>query len=107
MAQRNIAVFHPGYDKILYYTHREEAHSLVHQGSADWHAGGHIRLVETGIPHPCRTRISSGGPFAAMGLSQVYTTRGNNGRVDGNKTIYREDRCVFHTATLECMSAAT
>ena len=105
MAQKNIAALHPLYDRIVYFTHREEARSLVQQGSAVWDAGGHIRLVETGIPHPCRTRISSGGPFAAMGLSQVYTTRGTGGRVDGNKTLYIEDRCVFHTATLDCMRA--
>ena len=108
MAQRNIAVFHPGYDKIVYWTHRADARSLVHQGSADWHAGGGIRLTETGIPHPCRTHISSGGTRAAIGMSQDYTLRSpHGGHVTGFKTIHIEDRCVFHAATLDCMVSAT
>lgn len=42
---------------------------------------------------------------ASLGNSQVYTTCNEMRRVDGFKTIYAEDRHIFHAATLDCLSA--
>lgn len=100
MAQIN--VFHPQYDRIVRRMHHERVSLMVREGLASPCPHG-VRLTMEPISHPCRTHVSAGGVRAALGMSQVYTTRGDCGRVDGFKTIYAEDRAIFHAATLDCM----
>jgi len=51
-----------------------------------------------------RTHTSRGGLLAAIGRSQQYTTANGRGQVDGFKTIYPEDRDVFRSAILDCVT---
>lgn len=105
----HIPVFHPQYDKIVRHVHHEHVSVLIREGLARPLESGlrGVRLTVAGIAHPCRTRISAGGPLAALGMSQVYTTRDGRGTVDGFKRIFPEDRHIFHAATLDCMAAAS
>jgi hypothetical protein len=98
-----VAVFHPHYDKILWRESHTVVAAMVRQGQADPYSVG-VRLRTLGILHPCRTRVARGGPLAAMGMSQEYTTKSENGgRVNGHKRIFIEDKAVFFTATLDCI----
>lgn len=94
-----IAVFHPHYDRILWRESHAVVASMVRLGQADPYSVG-VRLRTIGILHPCRTRVARGGPLAAMGMSQEYTTRNEKGCVDGFKHIFIEDLPFFHAATL-------
>jgi hypothetical protein len=62
---------------------------------------GHLRVAvpDRAHEHPCRTRISSGGVLAALGMSQIYTAKDERGKVAGFKRIYPEDRGFFNLAT--------
>jgi hypothetical protein len=51
-----------------------------------------------------RTHTSRGGLLAAVGRSQQYTTANGRGQVDGFKTIYPEDRDIFRSAILDCVT---
>ena len=88
-------------DRILWYATPREAASLVRRSQAVRLGPRAVRLTEhTGDDTPCRTRISWGGPRAAMGMSQDYTTRNAKGCVDGFKRIFPEDRSMFNAAWL-------
>lgn len=74
-----------------------EAERMINRNQAK-RDGTTLRLTEVGQLHLCRTHISSGGPLAAMGMSQVYTAN-DHGKVSGYKTIYPEDLHYFTATT--------
>ena len=95
-----LPVLHPSIDRILWFVTAKDATSLVRRGQA-LRLPRAVRLTEhTGDDTPCRTRVARGGPLAAMGMSQDYTTRNEKGCVDGFKRLYIEDWPIFHAATL-------
>lgn len=97
---RQLPVLHPSIDRILWKVTEREAASLVRRGQA-MRLDRALRLTEhTGDDTPCRTRVARGGPLAAMGMSQDYTTRNAKGCVDGFKRIFPEDRAMFNAAWL-------
>lgn len=97
---RQLPVLAPSIDRILWKVTEREAASLVRRGQAI-RLDRALRLTErTGDDTQCRTRISWGGPRAAMGMSQDYTTRNAKGCVDGFKRLFPEDLHIFHAATL-------
>jgi hypothetical protein len=95
-----LPVLHPSIDRILWFATDKDVVSLVRRGQAV-RLGHAVRLTEhTGDDTPCRTRVARGGPLAAMGMSQDYTTRNAKGCVDGFKRIFPEDRALFNAAWL-------
>ena len=70
-----------------------EAARMIRRGQAV-EDGNTLRLIETGIPHPCRTHTARG-----LFGEQCYTTANHLGQVDGFKRIYPEDAAIFHSAT--------
>jgi hypothetical protein len=94
-----LPVLAPSIDRIVWYATKEQAASMVRRGQA-LRQHRSIRLTVTDDAHPCRTFVARGGPLAAMGRSQDYTTRNERGRVDGFKRIFPEDWKYFHAATL-------
>jgi hypothetical protein len=97
---RQLPVLAPSIDRILWKVTEREAASLVRRGQAV-RLDRALRLTEqTGDDTECRTRISWGGPRAAMGLSQDYTTRNQKGCVDGFKRLFIEDQPIFNAAWL-------
>ena len=98
---RHLHVLSPSVDRIVWHVTPGQARSLVRRGQAIRIGDRALRLTEhTGDDTQCRTRISWGGPRAAMGLSQDYTTRNAKGCVDGFKRLFIEDQPIFNAAWL-------
>jgi hypothetical protein len=96
-----IGVLPFGSDRIDTYVTSVEARRLLTRNHAQYVSAKLIRLtaVAPRVPgefHASRTRISSGGVLAAIGMSQIYT-RGeiHPGKVDGYKFIDPVDRAYF------------
>jgi hypothetical protein len=107
-----IPVLAPSIDRILWFASKEEASRLLRRGQAtqeSTHRALRLR-AEVDADVPMRTRTGRVRPdaadddparmLAAIGQSQVYTTRNERRRVDGFKSIYPEDLHIFHAATL-------
>jgi hypothetical protein len=85
--------------------HLAKADRMVTLGQAQWTNNGRaIRLTGEGEPGHGRTHTSRGGLLGMIGRGQHYTQENRAGRVTGFKTIWPEDRGIFHLATLECMA---
>jgi hypothetical protein len=84
---------------FLYRATKEEIKRYVRLGQAVQTSDARVyQLLQTGKAHLCRTRISSGGVRAAMGMSQDYVAR-DKGQ-SRFKTIYPEDQPAFTTRAL-------
>ena len=81
---------------------RRDRDRMLRRGLIEPDQTGNYRVIAPNrdTEHPCRTRISSGGPLAAMGMSQIYTLKNERGDVSGFKSIYPEDRPLFNLATM-------
>jgi hypothetical protein len=109
---QKLRVYAPAGEYIVGYATQETARRMIRLGQAKSVSNGNraIRLTfhYENPEHPCRTHTSCGGMRAAIGLSQVYTVaerdRVTRFKVFRFKTIFAEDRQVFHQATLDCMA---
>lgn len=96
--------------EIVYRVHAGEVARMLLLGQASLTNDRRcLQLAAIGPAHEHagRTHTSRGGVLAAIGRSQQYTTSNGRGQVDGFKVIYVEDRDVFRSAVLECLSSAT
>jgi len=103
-----ISVLNPSGDKI-YDVHRGAAIRMLEKAQAKIAKSGRaLQLIGIGEVAPDglagRTHTSRGGLLAAIGRSQQYTTANGRGQVDGFKTIYPEDRDIFRSAILDCVT---
>ena len=111
LGRRRIPVFDPEQtDRIVDDVLPEQAERMVARRQASWIRGHRgLRLSVLGEPHLCRTHTSRGGMLAAIGRGQVYTyvksAMSGTGRtqITSFKTIYSEDRSIFHMATISCI----
>jgi hypothetical protein len=115
-------VYHPHFDRIVFTVAMEQAAFMVQRKQAEPLRRGTIRrgirLTTTGVEHLCRTFVSvanskpgrepteSQTRCASGGRSQQYLTRDHRGRVTGFKTIHAEDKPLFSSATLDCITEA-
>jgi hypothetical protein len=103
-----LLILSPESDRIVGYADEVQARRMLRLRQARPVSNGRraIRLTfHHEMPeHPCRTHTSRGGVMGAIGRSQGYTVAERD-RVTGFKTIFPEDRHIFHTATIDCMAA--
>jgi hypothetical protein len=95
----------------LYSVHASAAAKMIEASQAMLAPCGRaLQLISIGKLAPDglagRTHTSRGGLLAAIGRSQQYTTANGRGQVDGFKTIYPEDRDVFRSAILDCVTVS-
>jgi hypothetical protein len=83
-----------------------DAARMLERGQIRLGSGGELRVIgpNRSFEHPARTRISSGGVLAAIGMSQIYTTDDDARKLKVKrrlrfKRIFPEDRRFFHLAT--------
>ena len=94
--------------EIVYRVHSGEVARMLLLGQAAFTSDRRclqLSAIGPAHEHAGRTHTSRGGLLAAIGRSQQYTTSNGRGLVNGFKTIYAEDRDVFRSAVLECLTA--
>jgi hypothetical protein len=96
---------------MVYRVHAAEMERMLKLKQAKLDTNGSGRVLHltdvTGAgasPIFGRTHTSRGGLLAAVGRSQQYTTANERGEVNGFKTIYPEDRDIFRSAILDCVT---
>jgi hypothetical protein len=91
----------PSSDDHVAYLSMRNAVRMIERGQAWLDSNNKLRVSAPSWihDHPCRTRISSGGLLAALGMSQIHTIANARGAVHDFKYIAPEDRACFHQAT--------
>lgn len=100
---RRLPVLSPIDNHVVYRGSRDEIRRLIEKEQADFTPDRRaVVLRDRGEEWPCRTHTSRRNRDKAnMGMSQLYTTADDRGRVDGFKKLFDEDRPIFQAAILD------
>ena len=97
--------------EFVFHANAGEVERMITNGQGKIHKNKRCLILEPitgrrdGGPEAGRTHTSRGGMLAAIGRSQSYVISERR-RVTGFKTIYPEDRGLFHAAVLDAMTPA-